>query len=71
MLITSQLVMLIRDYIFGERWRDARFYNKGKPKERRPWIELLIWGFGLVGYVLFIFGMLGLAFVASSAIDKV
>lgn len=67
-LITSLVIIIARDYSFGERWRDVRQGKKSELRERVVWVEVLIWATAIAGYLLFIFGMLGLAVVASSAV---
>ena len=68
LLITSLVIIIARDYAFGERWRDVLHGKKSELKERVVWVEVLVWATALFGYLLFIFGMLGLAVVASSAV---
>lgn len=68
LLITSLVVIIARDYSFGERWRDFRHGKRTKLRERIVWVEVLIWGTAVIGYLFFVLGMLGLAIVASAVV---
>jgi hypothetical protein len=68
LLVTSQVIIIARDYSFGERWRDFLQGKKADLRQRIVWVEVLIWITAIAGYILFIFGMLGLAVVASTVV---
>lgn len=67
-LISSLVIIIARDYAFGERWRLRRAGKNIDTKERILWIEALVWGTALIGYGGFLVGMLSLAVVAASII---
>ena len=61
--------IIVRDYLFGERWRKVldkvpNIDASGKPAK----LEVLIVVLGALGIITFILGMFGLAFVASETI---
>jgi hypothetical protein len=68
LLITSLVVIIARDYSFGERWRDCRHGKRANLRERIVWVEVLIWATAVTGYLFFVLGMLGLASVASAVV---
>ncbi|MCT8468469.1 hypothetical protein KZO85_07770 [Chromohalobacter canadensis] len=68
LLVTSLVIIIARDYSFGERWRIARRNKRPIEKEVIVWVEVMIWGAALFGYILFVLGMLGLAVVAASVV---
>lgn len=70
LLITSMVVIIARDYCFGERWRRVLHDQTNEAKEVIVWVEYLIWGTAIVGYICFLAGMLGLTVVAYSVVGQ-
>ncbi len=69
--LASSLVAIIgRDYAFGERWREKLDGKREDAPNGPGWCELLIWILASVGFVSFFVGMIGLAYVASSAVSN-
>ncbi len=63
-LLTAALVsIIIRDYAFGERWR--RQLDGGPEAAHYMWQEWLIVTLAILGILVFLGGMLGLAWVAT------
>lgn len=62
-------VIIMRDYFFGERWRKQLDGDAGINGSDTPgYTEILILLFGNLGILFFIFGILCLAFVATSTV---
>lgn len=69
--LSSSLVALIaRDYAFGERWRQKIDGKRQDAPNEPSWCEWLIWILAATGFACFIFGMLGLAYVASATVSN-
>ena len=61
--------IIIRDYRFGERWRNSLRGDSNKNASGKPGkLEFLIILLGGVGVSLFVLGMLGLAYVATKTV---
>lgn len=67
-LVLSLVIIIARDYTFGERWRQKRQGKRICVKESRSWIERVIRGVALIGLVGFVLGMFGLAYIAASIV---
>ena len=61
-------IVLLRDYALGERWRrsfdDPSVDASGKP----GWVDKLIIGFGITSLIAFLFGFIGIGYVATSVV---
>lgn len=44
LLVTSLVIIIARDYSFGERWRISRRNKRPIEKEVIVWVEVMIWG---------------------------
>lgn len=63
-------LMVIRDYIFGERWR-RRLQGEAVDVSGNPgWIDTLMWIFATLAVLSFVFGMGALAWVSIGTIGK-
>jgi hypothetical protein len=61
--------IIIRDYRFGERWRNSLRGDLNKNTSGKPGkLEFLIIILGVVGVSSFVLGMLGLAYVATETV---
>jgi hypothetical protein len=69
-LASSLVVVIGRDYAFGERWRAKLYGNRQDAPNDPGWCELLIWILAVVGFIGFILGMVGLAYVASASVSN-
>jgi hypothetical protein len=66
-IVITLVIMLIRDYIFGEKWRaalDNRDVDSNMDTMHINY-DRFIWFFGTSSLLLFLFGIGGLAWVAS------
>lgn len=67
-LTLTLLVILARDYCFGERWRkgisDKSIDVSGKP----TYVETIIWVLAFFGILTFLGGMFGQAYVATNVL---
>lgn len=63
--------MLIRDYLFGERWRDSMNGADVKNLSGKPgWLEGIMWSFGIVGIITTMYGFYCLATVSTALLSK-
>lgn len=68
-LASALFAVIIRDYTFGERWRE-KLDGKRQDAMNSTWgMELVIWVLALIGFFSFILGMVGLAYVSTSSIS--
>lgn len=69
-LASSLFMIIVRDHAFGERWRQKLYGSREDAPNDPGWRELLIWVLAIIGYVSFLLGMLGLAYVASAEVSN-
>ena len=66
--VVAVAIVLLRDYALGERWRrsfdDQSVDASGKP----GWVDKLIIGFGITSLIAFLFGFIGIGYVATSVV---
>lgn len=70
-LASSLVAIIVRDYAFGERWRQKIDGKRQDAPNGPGWHESLIWILAATGFACFIFGMIGLAYVASGTVSNV
>jgi hypothetical protein len=68
-LTLALFVMLVRDYPLGERWRKQLHGENTDASGQPGWADVILWTLGGLGMLLFIGGMLGLAYTATAAIS--
>jgi hypothetical protein len=67
-LVLTLIVIIARDYAFGERWRRQLNGQNIDVSGNPTFIEVVIWAFGIIGTLAFLGGILGQAYVASNVI---
>jgi hypothetical protein len=68
-IVLSLTIMLIRDYVFGEKWRAAMNNKKADTSSMQNMhstYDNWIIGFGIVSLIFFLIGLGGLAWTTSS-----
>lgn len=68
-LASALVVVISRDYAFGELWRQKIDGKRQDTPNSPGWLELMIWTLSIIGFFSFIFGMVGLAYVATSTVS--
>lgn len=68
-LVVMLFLVIARDYIFGEQWRNQLDGNNESANGRHPVADSFIWLFAVMGLVGFVVGYIGLAYTATSALS--
>jgi hypothetical protein len=66
--ITSFVIMIFRDYVFGERWRKVLKGESNDASGVPGMPDALMWALGILGLLSFFGGLIGLLWIASSLI---
>lgn len=63
-------VMLMRDYVFGERWRKKLHGESVDARGVPGWPDVVMWVLGILGMLVFFYGLGSLAWVSSALLGK-
>lgn len=69
-LVMALFIMIVRDYHFGEKWRDQLDGKIESASDRHPVADVLMWIFGIIGLISFSVGFITLAYSATSMLSN-
>lgn len=69
--ITSFVIMIFRDYVFGENWRKVLKGETTDATGSPGMPDILMWALGILGLLSFFGGLIGLIWLASSLIKVI